>query len=343
VFDRKLDAQRWLATVEHSKLTGAYVDPAEGKVTFKSYAQAWAGRQVWRPSSVRAYATALGRVYPTIGDRPIASLRPSDLQALVKRLSATLAPKTVDTTYRAVTAVLKAAVADRVIASTPAAGVKLPKVARRRVQPLEVAQVHALADAMPEARTRAIVLFAAGSGLRQGELLGLTVDRIDWLRRTVTVDRQMITPPSGVPVFGPPKSAASCRTVPLAQVTLDVLAAQLARWPAGADGLVFTTPEGRPWRRDRFAEHVRTARDAAGLPETMTFHDLRHHFASVLIAAGCSIKAVQEALGHANASETLNTYSHLWPADEDRIRDAIAGAYDPSRVTLVSRSTGTTS
>ncbi len=74
----------------------------------------------------------------------------------------------------------------------------------------------------------------------------------------------------------------------------------------------------------------------------MTFHDLRHHYASALIAAGCSIKAVQEALGHANASETLDTYSHLWPTDEDRIKDAIAAVHDPSRVTVVSRAGGTT-
>lgn len=63
----------------------------------------------------------------------------------------------------------------------------------------------------------------------------------------------------------------------------------------------------------------------------MTFHDLRHHFASVLIAAGCSIKAVQEALGHANVSETLDTYSHLWPADDDRIRDAVQSLHGQTR------------
>jgi integrase len=67
----------------------------------------------------------------------------------------------------------------------------------------------------------------------------------------------------------------------------------------------------------------------------VTFHDLRHHFASVLIGAGCSIKAVQEALGHANASETLDTYSHLWPADEDPMRVAVDAAW--SRVTAVSQ------
>jgi site-specific recombinase XerD len=129
--------------------------------------------------------------------------------------------------------------------------------------------------------------------------------------------------------------------VPLAQVTLDVLAAHLARFPA-VDELVFTSSHGQAWRRGTFAELVRDARKAAGLPVSVTFHDLRHHYASVLIAPGCSIKAVQEALGHKNASETLDTYSHLWPADEDRVRDAIEGLHGPSSVSDVSRATGTT-
>jgi integrase len=260
----------------------------------------------------------------------------------VSRLADALAPATVRQTHRAVAAVLRAAVVDRVLASSPAVGVKLPTVTRPKVHPLELTEVHALAEGMPK-RTRAAVLFAAGSGLRMGEVLGLTVDRVDFLRRTVKVDRQMLTPPAtGVPVFGPPKTAASARTVPLAQVTLDVLAAHLALWPAGPDGVIFTSPEGKPWRRQKFGGVVRKARETACLPETVTFHDLRHHFASVLIAAGCSIKAVQEALGHANASETLDTYSHLWPADEDRIRDAVTAAHDPSRVTPVSQVGATT-
>jgi len=85
--------------------------------------------------------------------------------------------------------------------------------------------------------------------------------------------------------------------VPLAQVTLDVLAVHLARFPA-IDNLVFTSTERRPWRRGTFAELIRQAREDAGLSATVTFHDLRHHYAPALIAAGCSIKAVQEALGH---------------------------------------------
>jgi hypothetical protein len=116
----------------------------------------------------------------------------------------------------------------------------------------------------------------------------------------------------------------------VAQVTVDVLAAHLADYPAGLDGLIFTNNRGEPWRRGTFSEIIRNARAAADLPASLTFHDLRHHFASVLIAAGCSIKAVQVALGHANASETLDTYSHLWPADDDRIRRAIPPRPDTS-------------
>jgi site-specific recombinase XerD len=105
------------------------------------------------------------------------------------------------------------------------------------------------------------------------------------------------------------------------------------RQDAGAcrDGLIFTSSRGEPWRRGTFAEIIRDARAKAGLPESVTFHHLRHRFASVLIGAGCSIKAVKEALGHANASETLDTYSHLWPSDDDRIRDAIQSLHVRSR------------
>jgi site-specific recombinase XerD len=85
---------------------------------------------------------------------------------------------------------------------------------------------------------------------------------------------------------------------------------------------------------------VRHACEDAGLPATVTFHDLRHPYASALIAAGCSIKAVQSALGHKNASETL--YSHLFPFDEDRLRDAVQALHGPLPVGHVSRASGTT-
>jgi integrase len=126
-------------------------------------------------------------------------------------------------------------------------------------------------------------------------------------------------------VFGPPKTKASMRVVPLSQATVDVAAARLAKFGAGPGGVLFTTTRGTPLRRNRLNNAWSKVRVRAGLPDAVP-HDLRHHFASVLIGAGCSLKAVQDALGHANASETLDTYSHLWPADEDRIRAAVDAA-----------------
>jgi hypothetical protein len=87
VFRRKLDAERFLTNVEHNKLTGGYVDPQAGKVTFKSDATEWAGRQVWRPSTAENTAAQLARVFPVIGDRPLAQLHTSELQAMVRKLS----------------------------------------------------------------------------------------------------------------------------------------------------------------------------------------------------------------------------------------------------------------
>jgi integrase len=321
-FRRKVDAEQFATQIEHSKLTGAYVDPSAGKVTLKDYAEKWRARQVWRASTASRTEIALRRhVYPTFGARPMASIRPSELQAWVKGLSEDLAPATVEATYRLVVSIYRAAIVDKIVAVSPAQAIKLPRIDRGKVEPISVAQADALADAI-SARYGALVHFAAETGLRQGECFGLTVDRVDFLRRTVRVDRQLIGVEDGDPVFGPTKTAASNRTVPVAQTTLDRLAAHLAKHGEGPERLVFPNRYRRPTWRSHFSMTWKDARKRAGVEAR--FHDLRHHYASTLIAAGCSIKAVQHALGHATAAETLDTYSHLWPDDEDRIREAIA-------------------
>ena len=162
---------------------------------------------------------------------------------------------------------------------------------------------------------------AAGTGLRQGEVFGLTVDRVDFLRRQLTVDRQLVTMPDRAPYLAPPKTQASVRVVPLPQVVVDALAAHLAAWPA--DGFIFTSELGTPIRRTAFSDRVwRRAVKRAGL-SGVTPHSLRHFYASLLIRHGESVKTVQARLGHASAAETLDTYSHLWPDSDDRTRAAV--------------------
>ena len=122
--------------------------------------------------------------------------------------------------------------------------------------------------------------------------------------------------------MAPPKTQASVRVIPLPQVVLDGLAAHLAEWPAHE--YVFTTELGAPIRRTAFSARVwQQSVKAAGLPTSVTFHALRHFYASLLIRHGESVKTVQARLGHASAAETLGTYSHLWPDSDDRTRAAV--------------------
>jgi integrase len=338
-FARKRDAEAFLTQIDHTKRAGTYIDQQAGRQTFGDYATAWMAMQVWRPSTAAQVRTNMGRhVLPVLENRPLASIAPSEMQALVKALSAALAPATVELVARYVASVFKAAVRDRVIARSPFDGVKLPKVEVRQVVPVTVEQVRALELALP-VRYRALVTLATGAGMRQGECFGLTVDRVDFLRRTVRVDRQLVSG-LGVPVFGPTKTRASVRTIPLPDVVLAALAEHLRVFGTGPDGLVFTNDDGEAIRRQRFSDTWRPAARAAGLPPGQGMHALRHFYASLLIRAGCSVKVVQARLGHATAAETLDTYSHLWPDDEDRTRQAVDGALASNGAGLVGSTWG---
>lgn len=335
-FDKKVDAVKFLTSVEHRKLTGEYVDPGAGKVTLKVYAEQWRTSQVQHRASTATTVESHLRnhVYPTFGDRALASIRPSEVQAWVKATAEVLAPSTVETVYRYLVSIMRAAVDDRVIVRNPCLKIKLPEVERSEVVPLEVKHIEALAGAI-DGRYSALVVLAAGTGMRQGECLGLTVDRCDFLRRTIRVDRQLVLE-SGQPIrFGPPKTASSIRTIPMPDVVKDALAAHLATYSAGPDGHVFTTTLRRPVRRTALHEVWQAAvatvakDEKLKLPTRTRFHDLRHFYASLLIRAGCSVKVVQQRLGHSSATETLDTYSHLWPDDEDRTRAAVDAVLAP--------------
>jgi integrase len=204
------------------------------------------------------------------------------------------------------------------------------------VTPPTVAQVEAMARVMPP-YIRAAIVTLAGSGLRIGELLGLKVSDVDFKAGTIRVERQRLQ--SGK--IGPPKTAKSRRTVPVGEVVTDALLAHLAARPTKE--WLFTMEEGEPlnyrrWKTEwncarrtlQSAENEaaeREGRKPVELPHMVT-HDLRHFYASALIAGGASVKQVQLVLGHASAVITLRIYAHLWPGEEDRTRtvmDAVLG------------------
>lgn len=323
-FERKVDASQWLDTVTASLVRGDYVSPGAGVVTFREYAERWRAVQPHRPTTAELVERHLRvHVYPAWGTRPLRTIRTTDVQALIKTLHADLAPATVVVVHRYVTAILKAAVADRELAVSPAAGVKAPKIPRRQIVPMTVDEVEAIREAMP-GHLRALVILAAGTGLRQGEAFGLTLGRVDFLRRRLTVDRQLVGLSGREPTLQAPKTDASVRVVPLPQVVVDALARHVQDFPPSEDGFLFTNLNGDPLRRSAFGTAWRQACAAAGV-RGHTFHSLRHFYASLLIRHGESVRTVQDRLGHASATETLETYAHLWPDSDDRTRAAVDG------------------
>jgi integrase len=191
---------------------------------------------------------------------------------------------------------------------------------------LTTEQVIAIAD-MIEPRYRALVLAAAGLGLRPGEVFGLAVDRVDFLRRTVKVDQQ-VARGDAVAELAELKTAASYRTVPLPQIVADELAAHLKQFAAHpGHHVIFTTSRGGLVQQHPFAEVWATARKKVSGTEWATPHDLRHYYASTLIRSGASVKVVQARLGHSSAKTTLDTYAHLFPDEEDRTREAVDAAF----------------
>jgi integrase len=311
---------------------GGYVDPAHGRRLFGAYAEAWLSAQVFRDSTrERVERNLRVHIAPTFASRRLATIRPSEIQAWVRRTSETLAPGTVKIVYRLLASVFRAAVNDGLIATSPCREIKLPRVSRGEVAPIATEDAQALITNAPE-HLRALIVTLAGTGMRQGEVLGLTVDRIDFLRRTIRVDRQLVSLKGQSPKLGPPKTESSMRTIPVPSLVIDALADHLARFPVDGDGFVFTTVRGKPWARDSFLHAFTACVARAGLAKTVTSHDLRHYYASLLIRHGESVKTVHARLGHASAVETLNTYAHLWPDSDDRTREAVERAFaDNSR------------
>lgn len=339
-FPRKSDAERFLTGVSADMLRGGYLDPDAGRETFGAYAARWLGAQTFDPATREAVAIRLRlHILPTLGAMRLGQVRPSTVQTWLRGLDS-LAP-----TYRRVifanaSSIFTAAVDDELIAKNPcrAASVRRPKVEPRKVVPWPVERVNAVRAALPD-RYGIVATLAAGLGLRQGEVLGLSPSDVDFLRGRVEVRRQVKVYANNRQVFAPPKGR-KLRTVPLPESVRDELAAYLTRWPAKpitlpsetldgppiTVGLVVTTREGGAVNRNTFNAHTwHPALRKVGVPPGREngCHALRHFYASALLDAGESIKAVSEYLGHADPGFTLRTYTHLMPSSEERTRKAV--------------------
>ena len=215
-FRRKVDAEKFLATVESAKLRGAWTDPAAGRATLAAWLEEWWGSAAdLRPSTVardEAYFNSL--ILPRFGGVPLAAIRQPDVQAWVAELSARgFKPATVVKAYQLLGRTMTAAVNADMVPRSPCRAVRLPRVEREEMRFLNPAEVARLADVI-DARYRALVLVAAYGGLRIGELVGLRRRRVDLRRGTVDV-AEIVVEVRGELYMGPPKTRAGRRIVTL--------------------------------------------------------------------------------------------------------------------------------
>lgn len=307
-------------------LDGTHIAPVEGRTTVAEYVGRWLQTLQVRPGTFHNYEIYLRcHVLPAFGERSLSSLRRSDVQTLVGQLSRKgLAPRTVDSIYKILAMVMRSAVYDRLIPVSPCYKIKVPAPQERQLAVLSPDQVRALlAAARP--RDRALLALTVGTGMRQGEALGVRLPNLNLLRRELAVEEQCITPPTGRPyITSDLKTRASRRRVPLPQFAIDALARHLETEPLGVAGALFVSPRGNLWRRGSFNESVwKPALLAAGLDQQYGFHALRHTYASGLIAEGLHPRVIQARLGHASISETMDTYGHLFPDSDGETADAL--------------------
>ncbi|MFF4243676.1 tyrosine-type recombinase/integrase [Streptomyces sp. NPDC001822] len=348
-------ADQWLAHTEADMARGQYIDPRAARTTFQQYAEGWVSTQGADPNTQASMESQLRlHAFPYLGTRPLGSFQPAHIRDWVQQLQANgVRGSYARTIYSNVRAALSAAVDDGHLPRNPCAArsVRPPTVDTKRVTPWTAKRLFAVRAGMPE-RYQAMVDLGGGCGLRQGEILGVAVDAIDFRLDTLHVVQQLKLSRSK-PVFAPPKGG-KLRDVPLPGPVADALRAHMKQFPpveitlpwkvAGGPlvtkRLVFTGPRGgHVWRTSLNEEAWKPALASAGVIPVPAagashaesrengMHAMRHFYASVLLDAGENIKALAEYLGHSDPGLTLRVYAHLMPSSQERTRNAVTQVF----------------
>lgn len=334
-FRTKKEAELFLASVTVSKARGEYLDPSHARATIAELYPTWlAGKASLKPSAYAQLPIAWRlHVEPRWGAREVGGILPSEVKAWAIDLTQ---DKPDGTRGRSATVALRAlgvlagildtAVDDRRISRNPARGLKnLPRKPKRKAGRVYLThdQVHRLAaeSARPE-----LVLTLSYTGLRWGEAAALRVRNVNLLRHRLHVEENAVQV-DGVIHVGTPKTW-QLRSVPFPKF----LAPLLERCARGkgpddllfGDGSTHLRPPrfGNGWFDGAIA---RLQSNDEAFPR-ITAHDLRHTAASLAVAAGANIKALQRMLGHESASITLDVYADLFDDDLDAVADRLAAA-----------------
>jgi integrase len=337
------EAEQELTRILRDIDQGTLTDP--GRLTLADYL-----RDRWlphvstrvRPRTHLRYTQLLTRhVLPRIGAVRLGKLRPAHVQQVVDAmLAGGMAPRTTAQAYRALSGALRQAVRWQLLAVNPAAAVQPPRAERTALAIPDPATIGRVLDATAGTRLHAPLVLAATTGMRRGEVLGLRWSHVDLdagLARVVA-SLQLV---AGELQLVEPKTDRARRTVALPPITVDLLRRhrreqaerRLLLGEAWRDqDLVVDDGDGGPLSPDAVSRAFYRLVRSLGLPG-LRLHDLRHAYATTLLAAGVHPKIASEALGHSSVAFTMDVYSHVLPAMQEQagraiqeaLGDAIAG------------------
>ena len=314
-FHTKDAARAHLTHVDHNQRSGTYIPAERGRVFVKDLLPDWVESQAQlKPSTMAATRSDVrATILPYWGEKVLADITRADLQAWVNGMGK--AARTVDTIYGRFRSFLLWCVEEGRLVKSPTKGVNLPTGVKREHIYLTIPEVETLADAI-DPYYRDLIWFLATTGLRFGEAAELRTKDFHLSRARVTVARS-VTDVEGRLMVGPPKNGKP-RDVPLTGFITERMGERLQG--RARNDLVFPGKRGAWLRSNNFKRRTYDpAVIAAGLPDELWVHDLRHTAASLSIAAGASVKSVQRMLGHASAKITLDVYAGLFDQDLDDV------------------------
>jgi integrase len=335
-FPSKGDANAWLALQAAAIHRGVWIDPGAGRERFVDYAERWlANRHDLRPRTRELYRSELNRhLLPAFGTMSLGKITTAKVRAWRAGIEATK-PVTAAKCYRLLRTILATAVEDGKLLVNPCT-IKKAGLERSPERPIPTAeQVVTLADALPE-RYRALVYTAAYAGLRLGECLALTRERVDLVHRTIVVLEQAQRVNGSGRVVMAPKSEAGRRTVAIPKTLADILSDHLARF-VGTEptALLFTGDKGAPVEASNWGPRFRAARDAVGLG-SLHFHDLRHFAGTTAASTGASTRELMARLGHASPRAAL-IYQHATAERDHAIAERVDAVLSKARETPKAR------
>jgi integrase len=335
-FGSKRDAEQWLTVIDAEILRGDWSDPLAGRVPLGEYGQRWIEEHQLGERTREEYDTLWRHhIEPYLGRIELAEISTDAVRSW--RATLLREGRSQDRTakaYRLLRTVLNTAVDDGKIKRNPCR-IKGAGDYRAAERPTAtVAQVYDLADRMP-GRFRVLVLAAAFTGLRWGELIALRRCDVDLTGGVLHVRRRLAQPRRGGLQEGPPKSAAGVRSLALPEILADELRQHIDQYAGpGPDGLVFRGPKGAALRRSNFGRSTKWTAlvTAVGLPAGFHFHDLRHTGNQLTAASGATTRELMHRMGHGSMRAAL-IYQHATSARDRSIATALSALVAADRRT----------